>query len=398
MATTLALMVEKTLTATKKTALAETSKRMWDVIVIGAGPAGAVAARQLALRGLQTLLVERQTWPRNKVCGGCLNGRALSVLKAIGLERTLNDSHAAPLTRLILQARNKSAEVNLPGGVAVNRLEFDAALVKIAIDAGVKFLPATQAAIAPRNEATDIRRVTLTPNNQCGALTTARVVIAADGLGHPSLKALPEFSCQIDEGARVGLAIILEQLPAVYRSAAIYMAISRSGYVGLVRTMDGRGNLAAAIDLSAMKSAADPAQVVRSILEDAGLPPPTFSGCEVWRGTIPLMRQTNRLSAHRVLLLGDAAGYAEPFTGEGIGWALSSAVAITPVVTSNLDRWNTESIEEWETLQKRQMLRGQAVCRALAYSLRRPTVVRIAIRALRTIPSLARPLVRQVYR
>ncbi len=104
--------------------------------------------------------------------------------------------------------------------------------------------------------------------------------------------------------------------------------------------MDGRGNLAAAIDLSALKSAADPAQVVHSILEDAGLPPPTFSRCDAWRGTIPLMRQTNRLSSHRVLLLGDAAGYAEPFTGEGIGWALSSAIAVTPVVTSNLERWN----------------------------------------------------------
>lgn len=107
--------------------MAETTGRIWDVIVIGAGPAGAVTARQLALQGLQTLLVERQTWPRNKVCGGCLNGHALSVLRAIGLERTLNDSRAAPLTRLIMHAQKKSAEVNLPGGVAVNRLEFDSA-------------------------------------------------------------------------------------------------------------------------------------------------------------------------------------------------------------------------------------------------------------------------------
>src|ERR1700690_1055166 len=100
------------------------------------------------------------------------------------------------------------------------------------------------------------------------------------------------------------------------------MAISRFGYVGLVRTMDGRGNLAAAIDLSAMKSASEPEQMIRLILEDAGLSPPKFSRFDTWRGTIPLTRQTNRLSTHRVLLLGDAAGYAEPFTGEGIGWAL----------------------------------------------------------------------------
>ena len=45
----------------------------WDVIVIGAGPAGAVAARQVALAGLQTLLVDAKCFPREKVCGGYLN-------------------------------------------------------------------------------------------------------------------------------------------------------------------------------------------------------------------------------------------------------------------------------------------------------------------------------------
>lgn len=389
--------MEKTLTTFATPTRAETTSRIWDAVVIGAGPAGAVAARQLALQGLQTLLVERQAWPRNKVCGGCLNGQALSLLKTIGLERTLNGSQAAPLTRLIVHAQQKSAAVNLPGGVAVNRMDFDAALVKAAVDAGVKFLPATKAALVPRSHSRDVRQVKLTPTNDSEYLTSARVIIAADGLGHPSLKALPEFSCQIDKGARVGLAISIEQLPASYRPGAIYMAISRFGYVGLVRTMDGRGNLAAAIDLSALKSAADPAQLVYSILEDAGLPSPALSRCDVWRGTIPLMRQTNRLSSHRVLLLGDAAGYAEPFTGEGIGWALSSAVAATPIVISNLERWNASLIDEWATAQKRQMLRGQLVCRALAYGLRRPTVVHFALRALRTIPLLAQPLIRQVY-
>jgi menaquinone-9 beta-reductase len=390
-------VVEKTLTTFGTPSNAETTSRIWDAIVIGAGPAGAIAARQLALQGLQTLLVERQTWPRNKVCGGCLNGQALSLLKKIGLVRTLNASKAAPLTRLIVHAQQKSAAVNLPGGVAVNRMDFDAALVKTAVDAGAKFLPATKAALIPRNHLLEVRQVKLTPTNDSEHLTTARVVIAADGLGHPSLKALSEFSCQIDKGARVGLAISVEQLPTSYRPGAICMAISRFGYVGIVRTMDGRGNLAAAIDLSALKSAADPAQVVHSILEDAGLPPPTLSRCDAWRGTIPLMRQTNRLSSHRVLLLGDAAGYAEPFTGEGIGWALSSAIAVTPVVASNLERWNATAIDEWEVAQKRQMLRGQFVCRALAYGLRRPMVVLLALRALRTIPSLAGPLIRQVY-
>ncbi len=356
----------------------ESTCQIWDAIVIGAGPAGAVAARQLALRGLQVLLVERQVWPRIKVCGGCLNGRALLAIKSIGLERTLEDSDAAPITRLIVQARRRSAEVKLPGGVAVNRSQFDAALVDAAINAGAKFLPATKATVTPSVDSAEVRRVTLTNHGDQHQTAIARVIVAADGLGHPSLKALPEFSCYIADGARIGLSLIVEQLPPTYHAGAVYMAVSQSGYVGLVRTRDGRGNLAAAVDSRAMKSAVDPSQMVGSILADAGLPSLAFSGTDGWRGTIPLMRRSNRLSTHRVLLLGDAAGYAEPFTGEGIGWALSSAVAATPVIASNLDRWNTVSIDEWENMQRRQMLRGQLICRTLAHLLRRPAIVRMA--------------------
>jgi flavin-dependent dehydrogenase len=376
----------------------QTSRRIWDAIVIGAGPAGAVAAHQLAKQGLATLLVERQAWPRQKVCGGCLNGQALSVLKGVGLERIFDEYHAATVSQLIVQARHRRAEVDLLGGLAVNRLEFDAALVSAAIDAGVEFLPATKAAVVPEVERSQVRQVSLSGNDENCRTATGRVVIAADGLGHPSLKALPEFSCQIDEGARVGISIVIEQMPESYRAGAIYMAISRSGYVGLVRTKDGNGNLAAAIDLAAIKLAADPAAAVRLILADAGMPAPTFFEKDMWRGTIPLTRRENRLSTNRVLLLGDAAGYAEPFTGEGIGWAMSSAVGAAPIVVSNLQRWDVDVIGEWETRQRRQMLRGQVVCRTMAYLLRRPMAVHLALRALGAIPGLARPLVRRVYK
>ena len=57
---------------------AEVGKCIWDVLVIGAGPAGAMATRQLARLGLQPLLVERKAFPRAKVCGACLNQRAIA--------------------------------------------------------------------------------------------------------------------------------------------------------------------------------------------------------------------------------------------------------------------------------------------------------------------------------
>src|SRR3954467_7857868 len=57
------------------------ARTTWDAIVIGAGPAGALAARQLARAGLQTLLIDAKHFPREKVCGGYLNSRAMNTLR-----------------------------------------------------------------------------------------------------------------------------------------------------------------------------------------------------------------------------------------------------------------------------------------------------------------------------
>jgi flavin-dependent dehydrogenase len=369
----------------------------WDVIVVGAGPAGAVAARQLAAQGAATLLVERRAWPRPKVCGGCLNARAVSVLRTIGLGDVLNDARNVRLTQLTAQARRRHVAVALPGGIAMERSAFDAALVDAAVGAGAKFLPATKAIVDREQHPSAVRHVLLSSRGRRRATATARIVVAADGLGHPSLTRLPEFACRIATGARIGVSSAIEQMPATYREGVIYMAISRAGYVGLVRTPHGRGNLAAAIDASALRSAENPANAVAAILADAGLEMPRISTNDCWLGTLPLTQHANRLSAERIFLLGDAAGYVEPFSGEGIGWALSSAAAATPWIMRNLDSWDAPSIRAWEHAQRRQMSRDQAICRLLAVLLRKPLVVQMALGVLGTVPALARPFVRRIY-
>jgi menaquinone-9 beta-reductase len=119
----------------------------WDAMVVGAGPGGALAARQLALAGLRTLLVERHIFPRNKVCGGCLNGRALEVLRTVGLENELNALRPVASNRFVLQANRRRVELVLPAGATIRRSSFDAMLVQAAIDAGAAFLPETFAAV-----------------------------------------------------------------------------------------------------------------------------------------------------------------------------------------------------------------------------------------------------------
>src|SRR5437667_10341215 len=64
---------------------AAAARRVWDALIIGAGPAGSLAARELARRGVATLLVDRARFPRDKVCGSCLGASGLTELAAVGL-------------------------------------------------------------------------------------------------------------------------------------------------------------------------------------------------------------------------------------------------------------------------------------------------------------------------
>ena len=117
-----------------------------DVAVIGAGPAGAVAARELARRGQRVVLFDKATFPRRKVCGCCLNGNALAALAAVGLGDLPRRLGAVPLDRVRVNA-GRDAILRIPTGVALSREAFDAALIDEAIAAGVAFRPATAATL-----------------------------------------------------------------------------------------------------------------------------------------------------------------------------------------------------------------------------------------------------------
>src|SRR5262245_35586011 len=120
-----------------------TDHEEWDAVVVGAGPAGSVTARELARGGARVLLVDKATFPRPKVCGCCLNRATLAALDAVGLGHVPSRCGAVPLDRVKLAAGRLSAEVRLPGGVAVSREAFDAALVEEAVKVGVTFHPNT---------------------------------------------------------------------------------------------------------------------------------------------------------------------------------------------------------------------------------------------------------------
>jgi menaquinone-9 beta-reductase len=382
------------------TDLVAAAGRRWDAIVVGAGPAGAMAARELARRGTQALLVDRTRFPRYKVCGGCLNPRSLRVLRHAGLGHLVEKLGAVPLTRFQLGARRAVARVPLPTGAGVSREAFDAALVREAIAAGAQFLPGISASLVPAHSPADHRAIKL---RQAGReqLLEAKVVLAANGLTgglEEHASAAAEHERPWEPGSRVGAGVMIPEPVAGYEPGTIYMACAAEGYVGQTVVEDGRVDMAAALDPLAVKRAGGTGELAEQILAQAGFPGyPTLARLP-WKGTPHLTRQAPALGGERLFVLGDAAGYIEPFTGEGMAWALAGAALVAPLARRGARLWDPELLVRWRGAYHRKVTRRQIICRITADLLRRPAATRVTVRALAVAPWLARPLFRIMYR
>jgi flavin-dependent dehydrogenase len=365
----------------------------WDVVVVGAGPAGSLAARQLALEGLQVLLVDKAEFPRWKVCGCCLNANALSTLRSVGLGALAPTNHAVPLHKIHLAAGRQTARVDLQESVALSREAFDSALIESAIWAGVFFLPQT---LATFNEhSPELPRVALSHEGRSAACCS-RVILAADGLGGRFLTGNAALNPQPAAKSLMGLGATVRQFPAFYQTGIIFMATGRHGYVGLVRLEDGPLDIAAAFDREWIKQREGPGSAIASLLKEVNWPSIPSIGDHVWKGTPLLTRYAKRVAGERLFVLGDASGYVEPFTGEGIAWALSSAVALAPLAARAARHWRPEYAQEWSQLHRRLVRNRQRACRVVAWGLRHPGLVRSCLALLSHYPALASPLVRHL--
>ncbi|WP_437221991.1 NAD(P)/FAD-dependent oxidoreductase [Planctomicrobium sp. SH661] len=147
-----------------------------------------------------------------------------------------------------------------------------------------------------------------------------------------------------------------------------------------MRLEDHRLNVAAAFDRDFIRNCGTPGAAASRILSESGFR--SFSDLESahWQGTPSLTRRLSVPASERVLVIGDAAGYVEPFTGEGIAWALASAQAVVPLVLRGVKCWTPALQDEWASSLKRLLHRRQWMCRQLAFGLRRTWLVHGATR------------------
>lgn len=371
----------------------EATNSNWEAVVVGAGLAGIVAAHQLAHRGVRVLLLDRKHFPREKVCGGCLNARAVQLLRDLGFGDCLDDLGGHSLQRLELFARGKSLQIDLPGGMAISRSRLDDAMLKQAIAAGVTFLPGVDARVEPYEQNSNQRQLSCRTDNHGRRVSTSLVIIAT-GISSEPMPADHQLSFAESKDARIGVQVTLDPAPASFQPGIIYMAVGQHGYVGLTRTEGQSLNLAAAVDRSALRqsTAADACQ---RILAENGMSLPASALAANWKGTCGLTR-SRCAAGERLFVVGDAGGYVEPFTGEGMELAIQSGSAVTDLAQRAANRWDPDLKSEWSRQFDALVTRRQWVCRGLSRILRYPLLLRTAFGVTSRFPSLGRAVARMV--
>lgn len=373
----------------------------WNVVVVGGGPAGTAVAIHVARQGRRVLLVDRHDMPRSKVCGCCLSSTALAELDRLGCSpdedgRLLS---AAPLERVRLVAASRSVTLPMPRGGTLSRESLDSQLVQRAIDAGAEWLPHIDVTSVTENDTPQpsvavVGRWQAGPYPGCPLVLRADTAVIATGLtDHVRVPGVARRVIQPD--SRIGVGTTLPADAIDVPAGELLMAVGRGGYCGIVRLEDGRIDAAAAIDRQLIPAAGGIAAAVAEILREAAGPAAWMTpACETlaqapFQATPPLTRSAAPVAGTRgrILRAGDAVGYVEPFTGEGMGWALTSGRLAAEALLTASSAATTYS-RTYATFTRQRHRR----CQHIAAVLRHPFLVGSLIRVAAVAPWIAAPV------
>jgi flavin-dependent dehydrogenase len=345
-----------------------------DVAIVGGGPAGLAVAIHAARRGLSALVLERGGAVPDKACGEGLMPRGVRELEALGARGYLQSSDCAPLEGIrYIQEDATIAEARFPagGGLGVRRVALVSALARRAKEVGVEL-----------REHCPVLSHRRTPGgivlNTAAGEIDAQILIAADGLASP-LRCSEGLDIPVRNARRFGLRQHF-QLPPWSPFVEVHLSEAAEAYV----TPVGARRVGVAF-----------------LWDDARVPRPVsmkrfqarfpalaerIDGAQLDsrpRGAGPFARSALARTADRFVLIGDAAGYVDAITGEGLSLAFCGAAALGRILPEAIARGATrDALAPYEREYAQLFRRYAWVTRAVLALARHPALRRRVLRGL----------------
>lgn len=369
---------------------------MFDVIVCGAGPAGSVAAAVLARAGVRVLVIDRARFPREKLCGDTLNPGTLAQLRRLDLANGFQ-SYSSPIDGMIVSGeRGTRIHARYGGGArgaSILRRDLDLALLQAAAAAGARVeegVLARAPLVDSRDGAPRVRGLVLAGPDGRDLRVPAPIVIAADG-----------------RRSRLALALGLIRHPSRPRRWAIgayfenvggmstfgEMHVRRGCYIGVAPVPSGLANICYVSENTS--GFGDPAGALwAAIRGDRDLEarcaaarmvgPPTSMG--------PLAVEAAGCGVPGLLLAGDAAGFIDPMTGDGLRFAIEGGELAARAALAALADGHAAH-RRLAVMRRRAFARKHRFNRALRSLVAAPSAVVAASAAARVAPWAIRRVV-----
>lgn len=324
------------------------SDSRYDILIVGGGPSGSGAALYARRHGLRTLLLERATFPRDKACGDSISGKSLAVLDELGLLPAVTELPGAAVRRVLLGSPDGTEAVfdmgtqpyrdpltggrSPAGGLVIQRRAFDALLFERARQAGTDCVEG----FAVRDLVIEAGRV-VGVSGQVGRRGAggetreyrAPLVLACDG-ANSAVARRAGLQSHAPRHCSIAVRGYYRDVEVETGRNEVYFAERiMPGYLWIFPLGNGLANVGVGMLHSALRG--QDLDLGEALAHVTSQPPfgERFAAARLlgrpatW--PLPLGSRRQPCSAAGLLLLGDAAGLVDPFSGEGIGNALYSA-------------------------------------------------------------------------
>lgn len=372
----------------------DTPKAEVDVLVVGAGPGGSAAAFHMASHGLDVLMVERSSFPREKACGDGLTPRGVKQILAMGMDplgpgfERIDGLRVYHYHEPILHMPWPELNDYPAFGVVRTRSDFDQALAEHAVSAGARLWQRTEA-VAPLVESGWVTGATLKSADEDGGepyTVRAKLVIAADGAASRFGSAA---GIRRDPGRPIGIAA-----RRYYRTdrdlgpwMESWLEVSEQGkmmpgYGWVFPVSQGVINVGAGLQ-NTFKAFKDVS--ARSVFEAfLKMLPADWEIDEehamgpLLSGPIPMGMNRHPAALPGLLLIGDAAGVVNPFNGEGIAFAMESGRLAADLAFGSLSSGRSALAQAYPTALREQYGKYFAAGRFFVKLIGNPEVMRLA--------------------